>query len=523
MEREALLHTSSSPKNSELSSPTKRPSKSLLIIFALTNVAFLICFSKIKFSTGGTEVTKIARPEVIVKVPTEISTTSTALSSTSQFISSTNAPAPRSPENKIFPQNSTDCPYEQWNQVRTDFIPNMNFHKKLSKKWKSDFKYLYHTLPSAGAAFVHEDQIVVTLTAENQVDDTVYCRYYDCRRREIMDPFKSTIFPRCTVFCPRRPGTKFITISKDLNETLEYSIPIVPRLEKPPHYFTVCMATLYGDEPKFLQIVDFIEYHKLQGATFFHIYLRNVSDYDRVLLDNYVKTGDIELITLQDHFWRADYMWHHGQINDCHHRSKHFSKWTALIDIDERLEMKSDKFKTVVDYLDSIQDDSISSLRFRVKWVMKHNYTPARYENETQLQSEMIFHKYQNTSQLGRERDQPKCIIRPENVAMMSIHGPKDMYKGKKKIVVPEDTGFIRHYRNVENKIFAHGYKKMMSHAPFNISPIDHDIDKDLSKKIMDRVKWTYEIVQPTCEQKAKMYRVESTSPPCNNETKNLN
>lgn len=86
---------------------------------------------------------------------------------------------------------------------------------------------------------------------------------------------------------------------------------------EPPHYFTVCMAPLYGDEAKFLQIVDFIEYHKLQGATFFHIYLRNVSDYDRMLLDEYVKTGDIEIIKMHDHFWRADYMWHDAQINVC--------------------------------------------------------------------------------------------------------------------------------------------------------------------------------------------------------------
>ncbi|CCD71524.1 Glycosyltransferase family 92 protein [Caenorhabditis elegans] len=521
MEREALLHTSSFPKNSESSFPTKSISKSLLIIFALSNIAFFICFSKIKFSIGGSE---IVRPEVIVSVPTETSTTtSTSLSSTSQFISSTNAPALRSPENKIFPQNSTNCPYEEWNQVRTDFIPNTDLHKQWSKKWKSNFKYLYHTLPSVAAAFLHEDQIVVTLTAENQADEIVYCRYYDCRRREIMDHFESTIFPRGTVYCARRPGAKFITVSKTLKKILEYSVPIVSRLGKPQHYFTVCMAPLYGDEPKFLQIVDFIEYHKLQGATFFHIYLRNVSDYDRVLLDNYAKTGDIELITLQDHFWRADYMWHNGQINDCHHRNRYFSKWTALIDIDERLEMKSDKFKIVADYLDSIQDDSIANLHFRVKWVMKHHDTPAKYENETQLKREMLFHKYQNLSQLGAIWDQPKCIIRPENVAIMTIHGPREMYKGEKMTVVPENVGFIRHYRNVELRIFHKAFERMMSHAPFNISPIDKDIDQDLSKKIMDRVKWIYEIVQPTCEQKAKMYRVESTSPSCNNETKTLN
>lgn len=89
------------------------------------------------------------------------------------------------------------------------------------------------------------------------------------------------------------------------------------------------MATLYGSEPKFLQIVDFIEYHKLQGATFFHVYVKNVSNYDRMLLDSYIKTGEIEIITLNDHFWRADYMWHNGQIN-VKSRNKEFKKCRLL-------------------------------------------------------------------------------------------------------------------------------------------------------------------------------------------------
>lgn len=56
----------------------------------------------------------------------------------------------------------------------------------------------------------------------------------------------------------------------------------------------------------------------------------------------------------------------------------------------------------------------------------------------------MLFHKYQNTSQLGNFFDQPKCIIRPENVAIMTIHGPLTMYKGERITSVDKDIGFIR-------------------------------------------------------------------------------
>lgn len=60
---------------------------------------------------------------------------------------------------------------------------------------------------------------------------TVYCRYYDCHRKEIPDPFKTSVFPESTVFCARRPGAKYISISKTTEEQAELPIPIVPRIE----------------------------------------------------------------------------------------------------------------------------------------------------------------------------------------------------------------------------------------------------------------------------------------------------
>ncbi|CAB05623.1 Glycosyltransferase family 92 protein [Caenorhabditis elegans] len=425
-------------------------------------------------------------------------------------------------EDLLFAYKSSDCPYEEWNQLTTtELSRKKEIHDEYFRKM--DFEhfhpFLYHTKPSAMSAFAHKDQIVVTLTSENMMHATMYCRYYDCRRREISVPFKSAIFHKSTVFCARRPNAKYIAISATANEIPEYSIPIVPRIEKPPHYFTVCMAPLYGDEAKFLQIVDFIEYHKLQGATFFHIYLRNVSDYDRMLLDEYVKTGDIEIIKMHDHFWRADYMWHDAQINDCHHRSKYFSKWTAFIDIDERLEMNGAQFKTVVDYLDTFHTASIANLHFRVKWVMKHNNTPERYENDKQLTSEMLFHKYQNLSRIGKVWQQPKCIIRPENVAFMTIHQPLTMYKGEKDTIVDENIGFIRHYRNIQQRVFRESpdgmVNAMMSHGPYSIQPIDQWIEKNLTENILSRVKLVYDIVDVTCDQKKKMYDVEQVTAPC--------
>ncbi|CAI2355032.1 unnamed protein product [Caenorhabditis sp. 36 PRJEB53466] len=427
----------------------------------------------------------------------------------------TNAPL-ADEEDPLFAFNSSECPEEEWNRVRTDSIPNKQLHEEWAARNIGNQNYLYNESPGVLAAFAHTDKIVVTLTAENYFNRTVYCRYYDCRRKEIPDQFESVVYPESTVFCALRKGAKYISITENLEEKPEWPVPIVPRVEKPPHYFTVCMATLYGDEPKFLQIVDFVEYYKLQGATFFHIYLRNVSDYDRLLLDDYVRTGDVEIVKMHDHYWRDDFMWHHVQINDCHHRNKYFSKWTAVIDVDERIEMRNDNYKTIVNFLDTIHDPNVVNLHFKIQWVIKDANTPARYENDEQLTSEMLAHKYQNLSTIGSFWTQPKCIIRPEKIGMMTIHGPLAVYTGVRRSLVNETIGVVRHYRNVEQRVFAGALDRMMKHAPFNVIPIAEWLDLKLTKAILERVKWVYGTVDVSCKQKHDIFRKHGgISAPC--------
>ncbi|EFO87861.1 hypothetical protein CRE_05485 [Caenorhabditis remanei] len=482
-------------------------------LFHILRFTFLTCFTyasvQVSFSNRLKTIEEVynfkneVKINVDLKNDTEVNDPSTTIPPHVNFHNS----HLNTEEDPIFTYNSSYCPIEEWNNVRTDSIPYADRHKLWAELNIGQAKYLYHESFALLAAFAHSDQIIVTMTSENQFNKTVYCRYYDCRRKEIPDQFETVVYPESTVFCARRPGAKYISISETLEEKPEYSVPIVPRVEKPPHYFTVCMATLYGDEPKFLQIVDFIEYYKLQGATFFHIYLRNVTDYDRVLLDDYVRTGDIEIIKMHDPYWRDDFMWHHVQINDCHHRSKYFSKWTALIDIDERMEMRSDSYKTVTSFLDTIHDPNVVNLHFKIQWIIKEFNTPERYENDEQLIEEMIFHKYQNLSRVGTFWTQPKCIIRPEKIGMMTIHAPLAIYSGIRRSLVNHEIAVVRHYRNVEQRVFRGAYQKMMNHAPFNISPIAEWIDRKLTSSILNRVKWVYDILDVNCDQKQSIYQ----------------
>lgn len=65
-----------------------------------------------------------------------------------------------------------------------------------------------------------------------------------------------------------------------------------------------CLAPVYGNEPKWLHFVELIEHYKLQGINKFFIYIREIGDYDKKMVDSYVESGEVEIIdvpgTVQD-------------------------------------------------------------------------------------------------------------------------------------------------------------------------------------------------------------------------------
>lgn len=67
----------------------------------------------------------------------------------------------------------------------------------------------------------------------------------------------------------------------------------------------------------------------VQGATYFYIYSKYIDQYSRILLDDYIRTGEAEHIILHDRFERYDEEW---QILELQVRS-YTSPWIALLDM----------------------------------------------------------------------------------------------------------------------------------------------------------------------------------------------
>ncbi|PIC31187.1 hypothetical protein B9Z55_011961 [Caenorhabditis nigoni] len=187
------------------------------------------------------------------------------------------------------------CYVPDWNRVNTESIKGIfwnNISRWLWMRLKLSNENLHNnTETSIFAAYLYHNKISITITSQHLVQQKVYCRYYDCERKEIPgSSWHGMVFPESVVDCPRRYGAEFVSVSKSLEEQAPAPVKLIYRLYKEPvHELAVCLSPMYGKQPSWLSIVDFVEHHKLEGVTQFYFYVGEISDHDEKILNDYVR------------------------------------------------------------------------------------------------------------------------------------------------------------------------------------------------------------------------------------------
>ncbi|CAI5452445.1 unnamed protein product [Caenorhabditis angaria] len=183
---------------------------------------------------------------------------------------------------------------------------------------------------------------------------------------------------------------------------------------------------------------------------------------------------------------------------------------TAFVDIDERIEMKKYPELRIVDLLDQTTPN-VSTLHFSVDWIIKDQLSPQKYINDSQLKEEMIFRKFTNSSTKTDTYIQPKCIIRSEKIALMSIHHPPAVYDESKISIVNYRIAAIRHYRNTFHKLFHEQVPRMMKYGPYIKTSIAPWISRNLTRNILKRIKYLYDIEIPSIDAQENYYSMEGS------------
>ncbi|CAP26767.2 Protein CBG06470 [Caenorhabditis briggsae] len=319
--------------------------------------------------------------------------------------------------NKYEFQPSSHCYLPAWNQIYTNTVTGSLLNTFSQWIWmklelSKENNQNYTSINILGA-YVYPDQISISLTSQYTVQQNLFCRYYDCKRTEIPEiSYRSVVFPESVLHCPRRIGAEFVSISRSLDDEEEIPEPVrltFRSFENPLHDLTVCVAPLYGNESKWLQIVEFVEHMKLEGAAFVYFYVGVISDYDRKILTDYVRTGDVEVIDLHDKYERPYYAWHLITIQDCHLRAKYHSKWVSFLDLDERI--SGTKNQSLIELLNG-QDSNVGEIQIPVLNIVKYDDMPEEFDNVVKLKEDMMFRKW--TDSIDPTWNASKAIVKPE-------------------------------------------------------------------------------------------------------------
>ncbi|CCD64791.1 Glycosyltransferase family 92 protein [Caenorhabditis elegans] len=298
-------------------------------------------------------------------------------------------------------------------------------------------------------AYKFEHEITITLSSWKFIGYRVHCRYVDKDGAEIGRPYETFSYPEFVVNCPKRDGTYEIGLSVEEFGSFK-PLPIIYRvLKKPLFELSMCVAPLYGDEPKWLMFIEMIEHYKLQGVEHFYNYIHEISDYDSKVIDYYAGLGIVENHYLLEKGLRTDRHRHINEVVDCNIWSRGHSKWTIFADLDERLVM-TDYPGTILNYIREVDDEKIGSLKFRQQWILKTELMPQEYEGKDQLLQWMAAHRWHNSTGIARPGHTTKCIVDSTKVFIMSIHLVIEFFPGNgyyEKELKPEE-GLVRHYRD---------------------------------------------------------------------------
>ncbi|ULT94725.1 hypothetical protein L3Y34_003877 [Caenorhabditis briggsae] len=273
------------------------------------------------------------------------------------------------------------------------------------------------------SSFTGPKGTTVILSSYGYLNRRVYCRLFDANKKEIYQKAVS-VFPEFTIKCSEdaslRPAYVAVTINKkdiprNMKRMLSQETKTTTSQKKSE--LTVCLAPLFGESPKVLMLIEFIEYYKLQGADNFLIYSFQSTQETEHLLNFYRNSSsstNMEIIRignetkcLNRHRCR-----HEMQLQDCVFRNQYKAEWVVTVDLDERI-MPIDEDSTLLSLTRKRRNSKISELRFRCQWTLRYSDVspgPPQIKNLPMI----VWH---NTSHVAPQNHTTKSIIRPENMS----------------------------------------------------------------------------------------------------------
>ncbi|CAB3405770.1 unnamed protein product [Caenorhabditis bovis] len=318
------------------------------------------------------------------------------------------------------------------------------------------------------SAFIFDNTAVLILSSYGYLNRRIYCRFFDGNHSEISQQ-STVVFPEFTVKCAANNSAKFVAISVNKKDKIENLTKLEIRKHmSDSHEFSVCLAPIFGNSPKLLLFIEFVEYYRIQGASHFLVYVYESNEYMEKALKIYEQMRLIDIIRIgnETKCLKRHRCRHEMQLQDCVYRSRRLSKWVATVDLDERL-MNVEQSKPISQLLRSQNNDYIAELRFRCQWTLRYSELSKDSEiTQNNFKNFLPMLKWHNTSHIAPQNHTTKSIIRPENVDSMGVHGVQKFSKSYHVQLIDPKIAVVRHYRYTEG--WSYFLREAESFGPFS-------------------------------------------------------
>ncbi|KHJ81436.1 hypothetical protein OESDEN_18878 [Oesophagostomum dentatum] len=114
----------------------------------------------------------------------------------------------------------------------------------------------------------------------------MFCRYIDEKHKEIGPPVPSVMFPEAIIYCCSRKNATFMSVTKGPDDPIVEIAKVLDRRRGdlvPRYFLSHCLAPIYGNERKWLMLVEHFEHFKLQGVEHFYVYIKEIDAYSKTV------------------------------------------------------------------------------------------------------------------------------------------------------------------------------------------------------------------------------------------------
>ncbi|XP_012217351.1 uncharacterized protein [Linepithema humile] len=220
----------------------------------------------------------------------------------------------------------------------------------------------------------------------------------------------------------------------------------------------ICVKPLHYYYNRVLQLVEFIELHRLLGATHVTLYNDTVGAAAGCALKYYESK---DLVTVLP--------WHHldmisqreirteglfAALNDCLYRSMYKYEYVALVDLDEYIIPRHND--TIIDLLrwmgNRINVKSTGAFSFQnAFFYLQWADDPFIVSSRTPIEANLItLKKTRRRTKLHPHKQRSKYICKPQDVVEAGNHFVWEFIPGHGTLNVPSDAAILHHYRVCE-------------------------------------------------------------------------